>query len=216
MTTARAFTTPGVSRLEIKMRSAVLATFPAVNAVTTGCPRRKVIDLSDRPCSPVGQPQLCPTSQTPESHAPSLVTSGSHCNEGQNRPQKVRAPCSFGSPSQFWFGTIASMHNQTKWNIAVVRFAGFASNLSLSPDEDDVSEYHDIIKLFEDAHGQDLSRFRIAPDQVKPDADSATMASRSSWQTRYPKKNLVEFTYFRGQIRALMDYLMAVLGGRLC
>jgi hypothetical protein len=109
------------------------------------------------------------------------------------------------------------MQNETKWNIAVLRFAAFASDLSVSPNEDDISEYHDIIKLFEDSHEQDLSRFRIAPDRIKPEAESTATASHSGhWHTRHPKKNVVEYPYFRSQVRGLLDYLMAVLESRPC
>jgi hypothetical protein len=40
-------------------------------------------------------------------------------------------------------------NDEMKWNTAVTRFAGFCSELPLSPSEDDIPEYHDIIKLFE-------------------------------------------------------------------
>ena len=69
------------------------------------------------------------------------------------------------------------MH-ETQLNLAATRFAAFVSNLPLSPDELDVFEYHDIIKLFEEACRQDLSQFRIALDRVKPAADRTTMVRR--------------------------------------
>jgi hypothetical protein len=102
----------------------------------------------------------------------------------------------------------AHIYNQTKLNIAVTRFAGFVSHLPLSPNEDDIIEYHDIITLFAEACGQDLSQFRIAPDRVKPEEDTTRMASFAGrWKTRHPKKNSVEFAYFRGQVRGLIDYV---------
>jgi len=106
---------------------------------------------------------------------------------------------------------------ETQLNIAVTRFAAFVSNLPVSPDELDVFEYHDIIKLFEEACRQDLSQFRIAPDRVEPAADRTTMASiAGTWQTPHPKKNCIEVVYFRSQVRALITCLMAVLGSRPC
>jgi hypothetical protein len=105
----------------------------------------------------------------------------------------------------------------TKLNIAVIRFAAFVSHLPLSPDEPDVLEYHDIIKLFEEACGQDLSQFRIAPDRVKPEVDRTTMAPVAGpWQTRHPKKNSIELAYFRSQVRGLINCLMNILGTRPC
>jgi hypothetical protein len=111
----------------------------------------------------------------------------------------------------------AHIYNQTKLNIAVTRFAGFVSHLPLSPNEDDIFEYHEIIALFGEACGQDLSQFRIAPDRVKPEEDTTRMASFGArWQTRRRKKNSVEFAYFRGQVRGLINCLMTVLGSRPC
>ena len=108
------------------------------------------------------------------------------------------------------------MH-ETQLNLAATRFAAFVSNLPVSPDELDVFEYHDIIKLFEEACRQDLSQFRIAPDRVEPAADRTTMASiAGTWQTPHPKKNCIEVVYFRSQVRALITCLMAVLGSRPC
>jgi hypothetical protein len=105
----------------------------------------------------------------------------------------------------------------TKLNIAVTRFAAFVSDLPLSPNEAEVLEYHDIITLFEEVCRQDLSQFRIAPDRVRPEADSTTMASVAApWQARHPKKNSVELAYFRNQVRGLISCLMAVLSSRPC
>jgi hypothetical protein len=53
------------------------------------------------------------------------------------------------------------MDDQTKLNFAVTRFAAFVSNLPLSPDEDDILEYHEIVRLFEEAFRQDLSHSQL-------------------------------------------------------
>jgi hypothetical protein len=109
------------------------------------------------------------------------------------------------------------MDDHTKLNLAVTRFAGFVSHLPLEPNECDVLEYHDIIKLFEEACSQDLSRFRIAPNRVESaTAEKATASSGAYWQRPHCKKNRVEYTYFRGQVRGLIACLMAVLETRPC
>jgi hypothetical protein len=109
------------------------------------------------------------------------------------------------------------MDDQTKLNLAVTRFAAFVSNLPLSPDEDDILEYHDIIGLFEEACRQDLSHFRVAPRRVQPEADGTAVGPfGGSWQTGHHKKNLVEYAYFRGQVRGLIACLMTVLDNRPC
>ncbi len=109
------------------------------------------------------------------------------------------------------------MDDQTKLNFAVTRFAAFVSNLPLSPDEDDILEYHEIIRLFEEDFRQDLSQFRIAPGRVQPEADRTAVGLYSgSWQTRHHKKNLIEYAYFRRQVRGLIACLMTVLENRPC
>lgn len=109
------------------------------------------------------------------------------------------------------------MDDQTKLNLAAIRFAMFASNLPLSPDGNDVLEYHDIIGLFEEACREDLSQFRIAPGRLQPEADRAAMGLfGGSWQTWHAKRNCVECAYFRGQVRGLIACLMAVLKSRPC
>jgi hypothetical protein len=105
------------------------------------------------------------------------------------------------------------MDDQTKLNIAVTRFAAFVSDLPVSPNEEDVSEYHRIVELFEEGCGLDLSRFEIAPDRLKS-AIGGPMPF-SSWPPKYSRKRCVEFGYFLGQVRALTDYLMIALGGRV-
>jgi hypothetical protein len=105
------------------------------------------------------------------------------------------------------------MRDQKKWNIAIGRLAAFVSNLPHSPDEGQISHYHDIIKLLQEGCGQDLSQFRIAPDQVKT-ASATTASSGGRWQTRHPKKIFVEFAYLRGQVQGLIDYLKIIQGSR--
>jgi hypothetical protein len=103
------------------------------------------------------------------------------------------------------------LDNQTKLNIAVTRFAGFASDLPLSPNEDAVSEYHDIVELFEQGSGLDLSQFRIAPDRLKPAAGTIAPG-----RPRYRTESSVDFRYFLVQVRGLVEYLTSVLGSRPC
>jgi hypothetical protein len=108
------------------------------------------------------------------------------------------------------------MHDEGKWNIAVTRFAAFCSDLPLSPSEDDISEYHDIIKVFENASGHDLSLFRIVPDRISETRSETVASLRGRWQTRQPVPIDVDYRYFRGQVRGLIGFLLAVIGSRPC
>jgi hypothetical protein len=107
------------------------------------------------------------------------------------------------------------MDDQMKLNVAVTRFALFVHNLPLSPDEDDILEYHDIIGLFEQAFGLDLSQFRIAPERIPSAPDRTVIGSfGGSWQTRHRRRNCIEHAYFRGQVRGLIACLITALKGR--
>jgi hypothetical protein len=107
------------------------------------------------------------------------------------------------------------MRDRNKRDIAIGRFAGFFSNLLRPQDEDQLSQYHDIFKLLQEACGQDLSQFKVAPDRVNAAAANATTASSGGrWQIRHPKKSFVEFAYFRGQAQGLIDYLKVNQGSR--
>jgi hypothetical protein len=103
------------------------------------------------------------------------------------------------------------MHNAEKWNIAITRFAGFCSDIPLSPNEDDVSEYHDIVTLLEEAYGHDLNRFRVAPHCTAPKATNAAPDTIRACWARHPETH-VESRYFRSQVRGLVKFLTDVLG----
>jgi hypothetical protein len=108
------------------------------------------------------------------------------------------------------------MHNQTEWNIAVTRLAAFCSDIPLAPTEDDISAYHDIVKLFEDAYEHNLSQFRIASDRISKEARSDVGdLVKGRWQTRHPLI-VVEYRYFRSQVRGLVDFVTSVLNSGLC
>lgn len=107
------------------------------------------------------------------------------------------------------------MHRHMKWNIAATRLAGFCSELSFAPNDDDISEFHEVIGLFEDACGQDLSRFKIAPDQVSKTRTEVSGSVNYRWQTRHPV-SVVDYRYFRRQVRGLVDFLTNVLNSHLC
>jgi hypothetical protein len=112
----------------------------------------------------------------------------------------------FAPGKPFGSNATAMLDNQTKLNIALARFAGFVAELPLSPNEEDVLQYHGIVQLLEEGYGENLSRFRVASDRLKP-------RPVYGWRSKEPA---VEFGYFLGQVRALTDYLMIALGGRPC
>lgn len=102
------------------------------------------------------------------------------------------------------------VQDEGKWSAAVSRFAAFVADLPQSPNENHVSQYHEIIKIFEEACGQGLSQFRIAPDRLI----SRDNKTRVHWQTPFDPNTFVEHTYFCSQVRGLMGYVRNFIGDR--
>jgi len=103
------------------------------------------------------------------------------------------------------------VRNQVKWSAAVARLASLVADLSQAPSENHVFQYHDIIKILEEACGQDLSRFRIAPDRVNLRMDSYT---RSQWKAPFASKTFVDHAYFCSQVHGLVGYVKTALDDR--
>ena len=94
------------------------------------------------------------------------------------------------------------MRDLMKWNIALARLSNFIEKFPPCPDEDHMFQYHEIIGLFEEASGDELSRFRITPDRLSPrinDASSTLWQSLCRWE-------IVEYAYFSHQIGGLIGY----------
>jgi hypothetical protein len=140
---------------------------------------------------------------------PGLIPGGSRCGNVPTTPVPT-----YIKPSTFLARRTrltapspgSHMQDQNKLNIATAHLKGLVQNLACSPDEDQILQYHDIIKLFEEACKQDLSQFIIAAERIKP---AAVPTALWHWQTRHPQKRSVEFAYFRGQVQRLIAYLMA-------
>jgi hypothetical protein len=96
------------------------------------------------------------------------------------------------------------MRDQNKWDIAIGRFAVFVSNLHGSPSDDQISQYHNIIGLLQEACGHDLSQFKIVPARVRVRA------------APHDKRATTESAYFRGQLKALIDYVKTNLVSHPC
>ena len=101
------------------------------------------------------------------------------------------------------------MLDDAKWKLALTHFDGFVSDLPISPAEDDVSQYHKIIDLFEDAGEANLSQFRMSAEGVHRVVESTNTIP--GWQTRHPKESSVDPHYFRQQVRRLVEHLKASL-----
>ena len=103
------------------------------------------------------------------------------------------------------------MHDREKWNVALLQLAEFVRNLPLRPDDDDAVHYHNIITLLEDAENEDLSRFKIAADQIEGVPSAIRAQFWEHWETRHSRKNSIKPYYFHHQVRELLQYLEADL-----
>lgn len=82
-------------------------------------------------------------------------------------------------------------------------------------EEDAVAQFHEIITILEEASGEDLSHFKIPPDQMKPRVVSAQRASYGGrpGTVRYADKKHCDAGYFRSQLEALGNYARLIRGG---
>ena len=103
------------------------------------------------------------------------------------------------------------MRDHGKWNIAIARLAQFIANLPQSPNEVHVSKFHDIVQLLQEASGQNLSRFRIAPDRIQPRTDFTIRSSFDGvGRARGTAQYFVEPSHFRSQVGKLVDHVGTV------
>jgi hypothetical protein len=93
--------------------------------------------------------------------------------------------------------------NKLMWIIALTRFDNFMANFPLAPKEEHVSQYHKIIQLLEEATGEDLLRFRIAPDRLGLRVKTLVT---NYWKTRRLVE-IVEYAYFCSQVRGLIGFM---------
>jgi hypothetical protein len=89
-----------------------------------------------------------------------------------------------------------------KWNVALARLSNFIERSPPCPNEEHVLRYHAIIGLFEDASGDVLSQFRIAPNRLSSGINDA---SASYWRSLYSLK-FVEYAYFSSLMGGLIGY----------
>jgi len=100
------------------------------------------------------------------------------------------------------------VRDHDKCSAAVARLVAFISDFPQLPDQTHVFEYHGIVRSLEEACGRDLSRFRIAPDQVN---STANTRARDTWQAKFVASTAVEHSYFCSQVHALMDFVRTAL-----
>lgn len=94
------------------------------------------------------------------------------------------------------------MHDLLKWNIALARLSNFIERLPLSPNEDHVFHYHEIVSLFEEASGDVLTEFRITADQPSRTVQDAL----TSYLGTPRPLGFVQYPHFTNIIGGLVHY----------
>jgi hypothetical protein len=94
------------------------------------------------------------------------------------------------------------MHDLLKWNIALAGLANFIERLPLSPCEDHVFQYHEIVSLFEEASGDVLAEFRVIPDRLSRRIHDAPPSYL--WSVR--PLGIIQYGYFSRLIGELVHY----------
>jgi hypothetical protein len=98
--------------------------------------------------------------------------------------------------------------DQGKLRAAIDRLASFITDFPPSPTEYHVFQFHEIIKILEQASGQDLSHFKISPDRVNSKVNNNPAIH---WHTPYASKAFVEHSYFCSRVRGLMSHVKTAL-----
>jgi hypothetical protein len=95
-----------------------------------------------------------------------------------------------------------------KCSAVVARLVSLVADLPQVPSQNNVFQYHEIIEILEEACGQDLSQFRIAPHRL----NSRVRTNSSHWQTRFAPQTSVDHTYFCSQVHGLVGYIKGAIG----
>jgi hypothetical protein len=109
----------------------------------------------------------------------------------------------------FRYNPANMIQDAKKWNVGISLFSSFMQHLPTSPDEDQVEQYHGIVKILEEASGEDFSHFKIPIEKLAPQITSATRGGYggSPGSATYSKKKYCDNSYFRSQVHGLADYI---------
>ncbi len=92
---------------------------------------------------------------------------------------------------------------------ALARFEGFRKNIPPAIRENVVDDYHRIVDAIAEATGEDLSVFKIQPDELKPKLLSVRPGSFSGrpGSAHYSTDKYCDDSRFQSQVDSLAEYL---------
>jgi hypothetical protein len=100
----------------------------------------------------------------------------------------------------------------TKWNLGVAKLSGFMKHVRPPYREEDVTDFHGIVTLLEEATGADLSHFKIPDGKMQREIIGAQRGSYTGRPGRvyYGSKKTCDSGFFRAQLESLASYLPAL------
>lgn len=103
-----------------------------------------------------------------------------------------------------------------KWNLALAKLSAFMTYVREPFREEQVQEFHDIVKLIEEASAENLVHFKIPPEKLRVEVVGAQLITDFSSRPSIPiysNEKRVDARYFRSQVHALANYLESIRGG---
>jgi hypothetical protein len=101
------------------------------------------------------------------------------------------------------------MDDDRKWHLAWAQLDAFQKNLPSLVEEKHVAEFHDILKLLDEATGEDISAFRIPDEEVKPRITGIlrpAFSGRRPGHTSYSDKKYCDRNLMLRKIDAVYGY----------
>lgn len=101
------------------------------------------------------------------------------------------------------------IQDDKRWKIGIFQLAGFMQHIPTSIDEGNVEQFHGIVKLLEEASGEDFSYFKIPPEKLAPRVTSFQPRSYggSPGSVNYSQKKFCDSKYFYSQVHGLSNYI---------
>ena len=100
-----------------------------------------------------------------------------------------------------------------KWNRGLSLLSGFMKHFPTSADEESVERFHDIVKILEEASGEDFAIFKIPSEILAPRIMTVRpggYGEDSPGSATYSKKKYCDSKYFYSQVHALATYIGTV------
>jgi hypothetical protein len=107
--------------------------------------------------------------------------------------------------------------DKKQWAVGAAKLSAFMKFTHPPFEEDQVTEFHNIVSLLEEASGEDLSQFRIPPEKLQPEVIGAQLTTDFSsrpGRLLYSDKKRCNSSYFQTQMAGLASYLPTILEGR--